>query len=282
MINLIDADSICYAAGFVTQATMYTIECPQKPGQIWRARTKTERDKIITKQREEDSELEFYIEKELHLEPVSHALQIAKTIVSGIQETLKGNSKLYLTGKGNFRNALATIKPYKGNRNEFDKPAHLQAIRDYLVDKWGATLSEGCEADDSIAIESTRLKDDCVIVSIDKDLDQLPGKHYNWRRKEEYTINEREGWRNFYTQMLVGDATDNIPGLPGIGPAKAVKLLQDYSREGAMWGGVYRAYHSYYGHHYGETELTLGEALLEIGNLLYLWRKPNDYWSFPT
>lgn len=281
-MNLIDADSICYAAGFVTQATIYHIECPQKPGQIWIAKTKTEKENILARLREEDLDLEFHIEKELHLEPVSHALQIAKTIVYGVQEALKGPSKLFLTGKGNFRNTLATIKPYKGNRNEFDKPAHLQAVRDYLVDKWGASLSEGCEADDSIAIESTRLRDECVIVSIDKDLDQLPGMHYNWRRKEIYEVDEREGWRNFYKQMLVGDTTDNIPGLPGIGPAKADKLLKDYSKPGAMWGGVYRAYHSHYGHHYGDTELTLGEALLEIGNLLYLWRKPDDSWSFPV
>ena len=84
------------------------------------------------------------------------------------------------------------------------------------------------EADDLVAIwahEALDRKEEYVICGIDKDLLQIPGHHYNYGKDTWKLINEEEALHNLYLQCLTGDATDNIPGLKGIGPKKAEKIL---------------------------------------------------------
>ena len=59
------------------------------------------------------------------------------------------------------------------------------------------------------------MRDGWGIATLDKDLDGVPGWHYVWKGKREgvFYVTETEADRFFYTQMLTGDATDNIPGL---------------------------------------------------------------------
>lgn len=176
--------------------------------------------------------------------------------------------KLYLTGKGNFRNDIATIQPYKGNRTG-EKPTHFQMIRDWMVDKWEAEVCEGIEADDAIAIAGTELKNECVMVSLDKDFLQIEGHHYNFAKDLHIHIDEFTGMYNLYHQMLTGDRVDNIRGVVGIGQKKADKLLADCKTEQEMYDAVLAAYkHN-------------AEELLENARLLYLWRKQDDLWLPP-
>ena len=80
--------------------------------------------------------------------------------------------KAYITGRGNFRNEIAVTEPYKGNRKDAKRPKHYEAIRKHLQ-RLGAELVEGQEADDAVAIEAST--NGGWIVSIDKDLDQVAG-----------------------------------------------------------------------------------------------------------
>ena len=169
--------------------------------------------------------------------------------------------KAYITGKGNFRNELAVTEPYKGNRKDAKRPVHYVAIRNHLQ-RLGAELVEGQEADDAVAIEATN--NGGWIVSIDKDLDQVPGWHYNFVKKEEYYITEEEGLRNLFTQVLTGDRIDNIIGLKGIGPKKAEKLLKDCKTEREYYDACLKAYDG--------NQLRVDENL----NLLWLRRTPNQ------
>ena len=66
--------------------------------------------------------------------------------------------ELFLTGKQNFRYDVAVTAPYKGNRKDVKKPKHLPLLREYLQTAWGASVSDGQEADDDIAIRATELK----------------------------------------------------------------------------------------------------------------------------
>jgi hypothetical protein len=89
----------------------------------------------------------------------------AYTLSSLLEETLYSELdistyELFLTGKHNFRNEIATTVPYKGNRKDVAKPLHLDFLRGYMVDAWGAVVSDGEEADDLIAIRATELGDD--------------------------------------------------------------------------------------------------------------------------
>lgn len=177
--------------------------------------------------------------------------------------------ELHLTGKGNFRNDIAVTVPYKGNRAELKKPVHLETLRQHLVKDWDAKVAQGQEADDAIAIRATELGDDAIIVSLDKDFDQVQGWHYNFVKHDMYYVTAEEGLLNFYMQFLTGDRVDNIIGVKGIGPVKARKILTNCGRlESDLWAAVVE--------HLGE------ERALENGRLLYLRRKEDEIWNPPN
>lgn len=171
----------------------------------------------------------------------------------------------YLTGSGNFRYARATIQPYKGNRTQ-DRPVHLQAIRDHSVLEWGFVVVDGEEADDALGKNQT---EDTLIVTIDKDLNMIPGKHYNFVKRIFYDVSEEEATKFFYTQLLTGDRTDNIRGVLGIGPAKAEKILKDCKDEHEMYDACLIAYQGNY------------EELKENADLLWIRRKDKEEWQVP-
>ena len=178
--------------------------------------------------------------------------------------------KAFLTGKNNFRYDIAKTVPYKGNRKDAVKPKHFDALRNHLG-KLGAVTVDGSEADDACAIALVE-SPMAVLVHVDKDLNQLAGKHYNPVKDIEYEVTEIEGLYNFYTQMLTGDRTDNIPGLPKIGPVKAVKILNGLEDEASMYKAVKDKY----------TELGFDdEYLLEQARLLWLQRYEGELWQPP-
>jgi hypothetical protein len=179
--------------------------------------------------------------------------------------------KAYITGKGNFRNDIAVTAPYKGNRKDMKRPKHYEAIRKHLVDL-GATQVEGMEADDAIAIEATA--NGGFIVSIDKDLDQIPGHHYNFVKHEEYFVTEEQGLLSFYKQILTGDRVDNIMGIKGIGPVKADKLLAKCKTEKEMFDVCVKAYNDN-----GEDGVA---RTTENARLLWLLRAPNQHYQPPS
>ena len=130
-------------------------------------------------------------------------------------------------GKGNFRKDLSS--DYKSHRPELDKKVRdkLNYLHKYAVSK-GAIQADGMEADDLVSIwayEALDNKEEYVICGIDKDLLQIPGHHYNYGKDTWQLINEEEALHNLYLQCLTGDSADNIPGLKGIGPKKAEKIL---------------------------------------------------------
>lgn len=183
-------------------------------------------------------------------EPLSYTLQSVKTVLENVNVNFPNADeiKLYLTGGGNYRDKVSTTKIYKGNRDPTHKPEYYDEIREYLITYHGAQVVDGREADDQLGIEQWKTKDkSSCIVTIDKDLDCIPGWHYNWVRKEMYYQTLADANRTFWTQVLTGDSTDNIQGLPKVGPKKAEKLLA--SSDGT-WADLYQrvrdAYESYY------------------------------------
>jgi 5'-3' exonuclease len=193
---------------------------------------------------------------------------IADILLLGVPEA--SDFKLFLTGKGNFRKEIAVTAEYKGNRKDIEKPHHLEAIREFLIEHWGAIVSINQEADDDIAIAATNIgEESCVIVSLDKDLDQISGHHYNFVKKTKYYIDKPTAVLNLYKQILSGDVADNIIGLKGIGPAKAAKILADCTNEKEMYDACINAYD-------GNVD-----RVHENANLLYLRRKENESWTKP-
>ena len=104
------------------------------------------------------------------------------------------------------------------------------------------------------------------VVSIDKDLDQFVGWHYNPKKKIRYLISPNDAIRFFYYQMLVGDTADNVKGVKGIGPKKAERILANCETEEEMFDTVRDLYNN-------------DEEMLMNGKVLWLWQKENDIWT---
>lgn len=156
-------------------------------------------------------------------DPVSHALHSCQMYVDEMIEATNCSSyALFLTGKNNFRYKVRA--DYKAGRAA--KPILYNEIRQYLIDKYKATVFDRIEADDALGLSQT---DDTIIASVDKDLLMVEGRHYNFVKKEYKDVTHEEGNKFFHQQMLTGDNVDNIIGLRGIGEKKAIKLLDEHT-----------------------------------------------------
>lgn len=175
--------------------------------------------------------------------------------------------EVFLTGKGNFRFDL--VDNYKANRSGVERPIHLQAIRDHMVENWGAVVSVDEEADDLIGIRATQIGPYAVVASIDKDMLQIPCIHYNLWRKTWTTVSEWDGLLFFYEQILTGDKADNIIGLHGVGPVKAKKVIDGATTERELFDRCVAKYN-------GDVD-----KVIQNGRLLWLRREEGQLWSPP-
>ena len=219
-------------------------------------------------------------------EPESHALHIASEMIHNMlaavkKEHPKANIKkprMLLTGKRNYRYHIATIKPYKGNRDADTRPVHYQALRAYLIKHHKAEVIEGHEADDEACIAMWAAKPGkAILISQDKDLDQAIGHHFDPVKKVFYTVDEQEADRAFWIQVLSGDVTDNIPGCYKIGTTKAAKLVDTCAS--LIWPlcvEVYQESIDKHGNQYGGLKAL--EAVLETARLVYMQRQPYELW----
>ena len=145
-------------------------------------------------------------------EPVEFALSTVKHSVHNIWDAFGVKGELFLTGKGNYREHVASIQEYKGNRIQ-EKPFYYQDIRDYLVNVHKAQVVTGMEADDIIGIRQYAKTDrSTCIVGQDKDLRCIPGHHYDPVKEEYFYITLAEANYFFWFQVLTGDRVDNILG----------------------------------------------------------------------
>ncbi len=179
--------------------------------------------------------------------------------------------ELWLTGGHNFRYDI--YPEYKANRKDNYRPKWEKEVKQHLVNTWDANTTDGIEADDMLGIRLTELGEEGIMCHLDKDMNQIAGKHFNWeltrlgnivREKRWYSVTPEEADYFFYYQLLIGDPTDNIKGVNGIGPKKAKALLDSTERSG--W---YEAIKDLYS---CEEELDLNATCL------YIWRKHNDSW----
>jgi DNA polymerase-1 len=131
-----------------------------------------------------------------------------------------------LTSRPSFRYDL--YPEYKANRKGKPKPEFLSdCMKELEAYPW--LRIQNTEGDDVLGIVSTRGEiGDHVIVTVDKDLLQIPGLHWNPDKGEQRRVSEDEADLLFHLQWLTGDRTDNIPGIPKIGPVKAAKILEGH------------------------------------------------------
>lgn len=141
---------------------------------------------------------------------------------------------------------------YKANRNGTRKPVTYAALRQYIHERYQTFQKPGLEGDDVLGILLTNPKlfagDTKILVSLDKDMKTLPGRHYNMGKKQLFEITPAEADYNHMLQTLTGDTVDGYPGCPKVGPVSGAKILDEFlcddgtfDLKGA-WAAVVRAY----------------------------------------
>lgn len=183
-------------------------------------------------------------------------------------------SLFFLSSGRSFRHALCDT--YKANRRP--KPDLLEAARFFIQQNHKTVMWDGFEADDLIGIHATsnisHLRYPPVIITIDKDLKQIPGLHWNPDKDSEVrTISHTQAQRNFCFQWLTGDTTDGYKGIPGIGPKKADKILGDTDCWFEMYAKVIAAYK--------KANLDMDYCLLQ-GRLAFILQYPWVDWKDRT
>lgn len=147
----------------------------------------------------------------------------------------------------NFRHDL--FPEYKATRKPADEALKIQIDPLYEIIKAMGTpflCVDGVEADDviaTLAIKADKMGIKTIIASGDKDLNQLVSDNVTQLDLKHNLIDplcvvDKTGVRpdqiNDYL-ALVGDASDNIPGVPKVGPKTAAKWLNEYNDiEGLM------------------------------------------------
>lgn len=157
------------------------------------------------------------------------------------------------SGSENFRYSI--YPDYKANRKNKRKPMLLEPLKDYMKSNYSTFTRPQLEADDVLGIFATSEKifpsQEKIILTIDKDLKQIPGLFVNMDDPElrVQRITKEDGIYQHMLQTLTGDRVDNYPGCPGIGPVGACKVLNSVldgiegeSYHQAMWRAVLKAY----------------------------------------
>ena len=316
----IDGDILVYRAACVAQHTYYDI---YEDGELIETMDYAKEATGYVKDESEffmkDTTL-YEIRPRLEFFSEEDAIQAYDYQLAAISKKLKAkNYKTYLTGKGNYREAIATVLKYKGGRDA-EKPYWFYAVRAH-AESLGAIVVHGVEADDCISVIAYRgfLADEknptTVCVTIDKDLRNTPGFHLNPDKDDEpVLINRIEASRNFYQQLLKGDrTTDNIPGCEGlnvevakkyglrkiktIGEKGAEALLLDCQTDREFYERCYEVYLGHYSNQAGwdketqtyqytswdekQMERTIDELIKEQADLLWMERHKGDRWTPP-
>jgi 5'-3' exonuclease len=181
--------------------------------------------------------------------PVGIAIYRVTDLLDTLLEKTQADSyRAFISSKTNYRKVIDPM--YKANRTA-PKPLHLKALTEYaLTELFSEVAPDGLEADDAMGIYQDKEGLETTIVTLDKDLLMIPGKHYQWAfgtskwKKDEKYIEQTPlgGLRLFYEQCLKGDKVDNIMGIPGIGKVKAARALEYCVNEKEMFDIVRQQY----------------------------------------
>jgi len=177
--------------------------------------------------------------------------------VQSLAHSYKAGEVLIAADKGSSTYRKELLPEYKANRKEkYEKQTEAEAedfrlfMEDFektmllLESHFKVFRYKGVEADD-IAAYITKVSDKNIwLISSDKDWDLLINpkvSRFSYVTRKEITY---ENWKEHYEvpieqysdfKCLVGDSGDNVPGIPGVGPKRAISLLEQF-------GGIFDIY----------------------------------------
>ena len=236
-IALIDADTIAFTSALSSQE-----ESELLPREFY---SDTEWEEI-TSLNSYNAEEQTYRQANVTAGMVS-----ARTKIQRILDKT-GCKDVYIVFSGGHNFRYDVFADYKANRDRSLTPAGLTEIRDAMLEEFNGIICDGYEADDLVVFLREKYPEKYLLVAIDKDvLNSVEGRHFNYYESSLYNIDMKWMevdrltsliWR--YKQTLMGDKTDNIIGLKGIGPKKAEKILVGCFSHRDLWIAVCEAYES--------------------------------------
>jgi hypothetical protein len=230
----------------------------------------------------------------LVVDPVHYAYHNINTFINKIFTKFPGhNYHIYMTSAEDKHYRYQVYPEYKAHRKKSDRPVHYKAVREYIKQKHGGsvTVVEDMEADDAIAIHMSQNQwqdddkykevtpDTLIAVYIDKDIHQVPGWRYNYDKDQFYYILTLDSYRHFYTQMFKGDTADNVKNLVRFKQWKPeLKQLSVAKSNMEMYTVLFKAACREIR---GKNQEEIEKLLEDRGKLLWLQRYKGEMWAIP-
>lgn len=276
LVGIVDADGWKYSAAFVGDKRSIHVTHPQL-GSVGEYKNRTE---FFGSKKGEDGGVllrlnkgrespflreEFSIEEVLKPEPLENCLYTCKSMISRAKIQVGVNRlELYIGEGKSFRDGRATLLKYKGDRPP-QKPTHLEAVAQYMQDRWHAEVVSDIEADDKVIIEAYN-KPNHIVLSFDKDTRSQPVKFFDLTNPNDGIVDGRgfgdlfrrdgrskvsgSGRLHLYLQILIGDDTDNIKPryytTAKYGQITALKHLSECKNDRECWQHIVNTYKSWY------------------------------------
>lgn len=203
------------------------------------------------------------------------------------------------SGTPNFRHKIATLQPYKGNR-QGRKPAALEAVRKHAYTHPDVKVPRGSiEVDDRVMAMARKAGERGLVVAGDKDVLQASGcwvlhldNHESPVWSDPASVGclynkdgkaDGLGWLWLLHQCIVGDSADNYAGVKGCGPKVSLEVLSKYSHHpieriiepitavATLYHDVYGDNYTYFNHQtQQEHTASWRDILIEMMHLAYM------------
>ena len=169
--------------------------------------------------------------KQLFLQSIGFYLDLTKSF----------KAVICFSDRNNFRKELDSV--YKSFRKKIRKPICYKPLREWIEETHETVSYKNLEGDDVIGLLATgKYKNNCVIVSGDKDMRTIPCPQVCIVDDQIEIVDENNADYNFCTQVLKGDSSDGYTGLVGCGTIKASRVLLDKKKLNEQWEAVLREY----------------------------------------
>lgn len=213
---------------------------------------------------------------EMGKDTLEEAMQGINNRITTILDTTGADAYFgFLTDGKCFRYKIARTRPYKYNRKLSTKPPIFYALKEYVKQRWGFKGILGLEADDCVSIYSAIVGNtkgqSCIVCSPDKDvLKQVAGTHLNYQKMEFVNTSKEDANKFLWMQTLMGDSTDGIPGIPGLGAKTAEKIINGNDGNTTYEQDVLKIYIEKFGQYEGICKFT------ETFKLVYLLKSEEE------
>lgn len=180
-----------------------------------------------------------------------------------LEQTGCKSAELYFSASSRQTFRVTQVsETYKAGRLKTRYPEGLLDLKLLLDENYEGEIGKDVEADDMVV--TLYNPDKYILCAIDKDvLNAVPGKHWNYYQRAAYSriikgvektydeipakfveVTEAQAKYWPYYQCIIGDTSDGIKGVPGLGAAKAGNFVHIDNTELENWNGLVLAFES--------------------------------------